>query len=256
MSVGWYHCRSTHCPPPDAKHLISWMLSLRPKDRPSLEQVFQHPWMASSSSTSSLCSSSTVLLSSFSHYQTHSSKPTQSHQGNSLSSTPASSPGSSPSSSPSLLPLRHKINMLTSSPASPRPDRKGVIAYVQRCSGSPVPPSKLCHLVHKASVTAGDSAWPLWDTMNLQWCVFVRFCTGCPHWHVCAHWQFLITYINWIVTILFHVITRPHYAGVTRCQLCNCHCLWRLWLKFIFLITCAVCCYEAELTKWKWSEGE
>lgn len=37
----------------DAENLIRWMLSFHPEDRPTLEQVINHPWMKATSSSSS-----------------------------------------------------------------------------------------------------------------------------------------------------------------------------------------------------------
>ena len=132
---------------PEAKHLINWMLSLRSKDRPSLEEVFDHPWVTASTS-----GMSQILILSSSPRPAQSIKPAHS----SYSSTPASSPGSTPSSSPSLLPLRQKMNQPFLPPSSPRPERKGVV-YVQKYIGSPVPSSKLCHLANKVPIANTSS---------------------------------------------------------------------------------------------------
>lgn len=42
----------------DAESLIRWMLSYHPEDRPTLEQIFKHPWMNSTTGSSSSSSSS------------------------------------------------------------------------------------------------------------------------------------------------------------------------------------------------------
>ncbi|XP_065911820.1 serine/threonine-protein kinase pim-3-like [Dysidea avara] len=73
----------------EAKDLISWMLTVKPKDRPTLEQILSHPWTRgppNSHHTHSLPSSPKIT------------------KTNSLSSTPMSTPGSSPA----LPPLRPK----------------------------------------------------------------------------------------------------------------------------------------------------
>jgi serine/threonine protein kinase len=128
-----------------AKDLIMWMLAQRAKMRPTLEQVMEHPWMKASSS---LNSHSSLSLSS-----------AQKPHSSSLSSSPTSSNNSTPTGSPkqSLLPLRQKITVTSvASPASPKPDRKGVV-FIKKCTGSPAPTSKLCHLAHKVPFSSGDS---------------------------------------------------------------------------------------------------
>jgi len=73
----------------EAKDLISWMLAVKPKDRPTLEQILSHPWTRgppSTHPTHSLPSSPKITKTS------------------SVSSTPISTPGSSPA----LPPLRPK----------------------------------------------------------------------------------------------------------------------------------------------------
>ena len=68
----------THAHTTDAESLIRWMLSVRPHERPSIEQVLNHPWLRDSSSTpsqgpfssSSSSSSSTNPTSSSSYLKT------------------------------------------------------------------------------------------------------------------------------------------------------------------------------------------
>jgi len=94
----------------EAKDLISWMLTVKPKDRPTLEQILLHPWMRgppNSHPIHSLPSSPKITKTS------------------SLSSTPMSTPGSSPA----LPPLKPKH------PPSPVPHH-GLLS--QRTAESPI----------------------------------------------------------------------------------------------------------------------
>ena len=90
--------------PIEAKDLISWMLAIRPRERPTLEQILSHPWIRGPSN---------VL-------QLHSlpSSPRMMTKSNSVSSTPVSSPGNSPALIHSKPHLNHTPGVLLSQRSS------------------------------------------------------------------------------------------------------------------------------------------
>ena len=93
-------CLPLYCS--EAESLIRWMLAVNPQERPSIDQIFGHPWLTKSSSspsTSSLSSMSSPAPSSLNNSAS-------SHSTSSLSSTDSNDPGSGythfPSTSPGL----------------------------------------------------------------------------------------------------------------------------------------------------------
>ena len=76
----------------DAESLIRWMLAFYPQDRPTIEQIFSHPWMNTTSRSSSSSSSSSANSS---YSSCRSSKSSSSSINTSFSLSSSSSSGSS-----------------------------------------------------------------------------------------------------------------------------------------------------------------
>lgn len=105
--------------PSDAEHLIRWMLSFNPEDRPTIEQVLNHPWLqapssSSSSSPSSTSPTPTMSSSSMSASSSNSESPSSSHSDSGFSSHSGSSHFSHQSNYPAPSPnLRYNFRSST-----------------------------------------------------------------------------------------------------------------------------------------------